>query len=521
MTLSRAAALGLLAAMTAAPLAAAPDRGEPEPGPHPRFVISVSYVANLVHWVDNLAGSSGGKTVRTYRRYWQQRFGPPTPEELKLLRGWGALRMHPDPSPGTEPVNPGGCLPQVEEVPGRRQRFLLASYDAPTIPAFLEALGSTLEPAEVARVGRVLAAFEPRFRKVWEEVSYLHRFEERFRRFLRESELRPLLGRVARFLEVDPSEAPPGRIHLMALPQESATFATAIGRDLMMEIRPGDGPSEQVQVIAHETTHYFWQLIPPARRDRIAATVHAASPQGPVAWALLREGLPTAVGQGLADARLVPERFGMEFTWYHIATVDRFAKSIYPMVEEAIRTGKSFERDVAPRIGRGESALAGEAAPSRYVEESMHLLGEGTLRAYSRILKRIPIRHRWVYPASSPEVAGFLERYACLGGLALVGPGEAADPSRLPALLRQALAPGPEGPGGDGPVEGDAGRADGRPTPGALRSGVHVVRRPGGGLLFILVAAQEEDLIPVADLFLRLERPPERPAWLHPEPSRP
>jgi hypothetical protein len=263
-----------------------------------------------------------------------------------------------------------------------------------------------------------------------------------------------------------------------------------------------------VQVIAHETAHYLWQMIPPERIDRIAAAVHAASPQGPVAWALLHEALPTAIGQGLADAQLVPEHFGMEFTWYHIRNVDRFAKSIYPMVERAVREGGTFLKDVAPRVGRGASALKGNLAPLRFVEEGVHLLGEGVLPAYSRILRRIPTRHRWVFPMASPRAPGFLERYACLGGLALVGPAGAADPSRLPAFLREALASGEA-----------AGAAEGREPPPPLRSGVHTVRRPGGGLLFALVAARPEDLIPVADLFLRLEGPPEGPAWLPPAPG--
>lgn len=572
----RSAPLSLLltASLAAGPIFAKEEAGG-KPPHFPPFEISVSRVANLVHWIDNLAGSSRGKTIRTYRRYWQRRFGGPTPSETDLLRRWSEIRYKPEQDGPLRPLNERGCLPQVEDPLPWRHVFLLRSYEAPSVEAFLEALSDHLDGEEIRELEEIIDAFEPRFDKVWRSMGFLRRFEGRFRRYLEQSDLRPFLGEVARFLEVDPGAFPPGRIHLMALPQESATFATAIGRDLMMEIRPGDGPREQIQVIAHETTHYLWQMIPPDRMDDLARQVHAASSRGAVVWALLREGLPTAVGQGLAEARLAPGRFGFQYAWYHMRHIDRFAKEIYPLVERGIASGGTFAESMASSVGRIPSgSMPVPHAPGEHLVEAVHLLGEETLPAYARVMQRNPARHRWVFRAGDPAAGEMLERFQCLGGLAFVGPAEAAEPSRLPELFRAALvqAPAASSPEGDepqvhsaaggegasvrasprsdppteggealpadsssegedrqapGPRAGELSAAEGGPpeaSPGGgengtgpdppLRSGIHVLRRPAGGLLIVLVAARSKDVIPVADLYLGLRRVPDGPVRL-------
>ena len=58
---------------------------------------------------------------------------------------------------------------------------------------------------------------------------------------------------------------------------------------------------------------------------------------------LLGEALPTALGQGLADRTFRPKQWSRKYTWYHIESVDRFAKAIFPVVEEALETGRPFD----------------------------------------------------------------------------------------------------------------------------------------------------------------------------------
>jgi hypothetical protein len=609
--LSVIAALAVLAGPCAAPIIA--EEAPPgKPAALPPFEIRISETANIIHWIDNLAGASRGKTIRTYRRTWQQRHGPPTRAESDRLRRWGELRDKEIGPPRGEPLNASGCLPQMEESRSWRQEFIQRSYDAPSVPAFLESLRDRLDVDEIVELGEIIDLFGPRVLKIWESMGYLRKFEERFRKYLDQSELRPFLGEVARFLEVDPSAFPPGRIHLMAVPEESATFATAIGRDLMMEIRPGDGPEQQIQVIAHETTHYLWQMLSPERRDALARRVYAGSPRGPVLWELLREGLPTAIGQGLAEKRLTRRRFGFQYVWYHLAPIDHFAKEIFPVVESAMDQGKTFAEAVAAHLDRaGDGSAPARAgrdggdsvdlrrggahgndvaesheqegpagyrepnAPGEYLYEGLHLIGEGMLPAYGRILQVNPVRHRWAYPIADPAGTAMLDRYACLGGLAFVGPAELADPSRLPAVIARALRlpsdkatveaadasgahvaaseggsspaqageetdptrepsaratadPGAAGssrrqvdlelsaPSGNSPLDGIEPHSTTPPPP--ARSGIHVIRRPGGGVIVTLVAARPEDVIPLAELYLGLRLLPESPVWLESRP---
>jgi hypothetical protein len=470
-----------------------------------------SVAAPLIHWIDNLAGSSRGKTIRTYRRYWQERFGPPGEEERVLLQRWRDLRVKPVPIAQGEPRNADGCLPQIDDPPGWRQIFLLRSYDAPSVEVFLDSLEDHLNVSEIGALRRAIGAFEPRFAQVWREMAFLQRFEKRFRRYIQTSDLRPFLGEVARFLGVEPSAFPAGRIHLMALPGD----ASAIGRHLMMEVRPGDGPEEQIQVIAHETTHYLWQMMAPGRKDRLARQLHEASPAGPAVWALLHEGLPTAIGQGLSEARLAPRRFGLQYSWYHTPLIDRFAKEIYTVVEDAIRHKIPLEKEVITRIARSRVGMAmADSPPGRFMEEVVHVLGEGIFPVYMKVTRETPARHRWLFPASDRESASFLRRYRCLSALIMLGPSEAAAPSRLPEGIRP--PPGAFADAAADPADQDEKGRVKTALDAGLRSGIHAVRRQGGGVLFYLVAASEADIQRVAERFLSLRRIPDGPVLLDP-----
>src|SRR5262249_6331259 len=112
---------GLTAAMGAAP--AAPVRSKV------RLQTDVSYTANLVHWVDNLAGTSVGKTLPIYRSTWLQRFGPPDDQDKEALSNFARIRRLPVASNGSV-VNLSGCLPVESDTMSWHQRFLAAAMEA-------------------------------------------------------------------------------------------------------------------------------------------------------------------------------------------------------------------------------------------------------------------------------------------------------------------------------------------------------------------------------------------------------
>jgi hypothetical protein len=467
----------------------------------PEFEVSISRVANLVHWIDNLAGSSLGKTVRVYRRYWLNRYGSPSPEERRMLQKWHDIRVKSRNRPTSRLLMDRGCLPQTAPAPRWRDRFRVRSYEAASTEEFVISMHEDLSDAEMKDLRAILQAFEPGFDEIWKEMTFLPRFKERFERFLEESELRPFLGKMAGFFGVDPAVFPKGRIHLMALPADSGTHAQANGRHLLMEIRPRDTPVEQIQVISHETAHYFWQLISPERNDELARQVHQAGPAGPVLWRLLRESLPTALGQGLAEAHLAPHRFGTHQRWYHIESIDKFAKEIYPVVEAAFRLGRTIDDGVLQKITERVQALPliTMATPDDYMHDVYYGIGAGMEEAYKELRSRQSVWSVWPYQLSDPSGRDFLDRFECLSAVILLSPAEAEDAHNLPGILAPPVAVGK-------PV-----RAGER----GLKSSIQAVRRAQGGIVFYLIATKPDDLPSLTRTFLELRRVPDDPIYLN------
>jgi hypothetical protein len=462
----------------------------------PRFEVEISYVANLVHWIDNLAGSSQGKTIRSYREYWRKRFGTPDAEEMELLRSWVAIRFKVVAAPLPIVLNRRGCLPQLEERSDWREIFLIRSYEATSVDAFVDSFSGDLQPEERTALRRVIERFRPRFDEAWKEMGYLPSFEERLRPFLDESGLRSFLGEVASFFDVNPDGFPPGRIELMALPEEGPTHAQANGRYLLIEVRPGDAPRDQIQVIAHETSHYLWHLVDPHSNDRLARQVIGAGSAGSVTWGLLREALPTAIGQGLADSRLSPETFNERSRWYHIDDVDLLAKEIYPIVRMAFERGKHLDgaimRAIARRAETSEAVL--QAPAPAYLGEGFFAAGTGMSDAKRELREKTPARTERSFTLSDPNGAAFVDRFVCMSGVVLLGPEDLKDLPRSPSIL---LPPSMTGAGA---------------APSS--SGILTLRRPGGGILFYLFAASPGDAAKIATLFLGLHAPFKGPVTL-------
>src|SRR5262249_7633326 len=121
------------------------------------------------------------------------------------------------------------------------------------------------------------------------------------------------------------------------------THAQAIGRRLLIEIRPSDRPIDQVQVVAHETSHFLFEMIPKSRIAALEARAYAAGESGVRTWSLLHEALPTALGQGLPAAEAAPAGFDIDGSWYPIASIDTLAKRIYPIVRREIEAKRTID----------------------------------------------------------------------------------------------------------------------------------------------------------------------------------
>jgi hypothetical protein len=460
-----------------------------------RLQTDVSYTANLVHWVDNLAGTSAGKTMPAYRDHWRARFGSHAETDLQALRAFASLRHGGGPSPGARPGirNDAGCMPVEADEMSWHQRFMAAAMEAGSVDGLARALYPDA-PAERELLGASLAHFEPRFRQVWQDLGHVRAFEARFHRFLEQGGLPGYLDTLAAFFGVDAAATPPMRISFIGLPVDGPTHAEADGDHLLVEIRPGDTPETQIQVVAHEASHFLMRRLDPARVDALAAEALAQGEAGALVWRLMWEGIPTALGQGLAEARLIPERFTLTQRWYHLDSVDRFAKLIYPGIVESVAAGRPLDGPLMAHMARvvQGSSIFTKASPRDFLMTSFFVVGSRLDLAGQALQRRLGLAS--MPPASrmtldDPRLEDLLRRYRCLPGVLLLGAGELGRAAALdgglslPArAMRQAA---------DRAARGD----------GSILTG----RRTGGGPVFVLVAPDADSAAPVMEKFLSLE----------------
>ncbi len=431
------AALTLVAAWCLTAPAGGPAAGAP-PGPSGRALkvrTHVSETTNLIHWVDNLAGSSIGKTAPTYRRYWQQRFGGFDMADRAALDAFARIRNLPLPSPASV-ANASGCLPIEDGTLEWPERFMAEAMAARSVDRFVDALSDRLDGAQIEDLRAALDRFAPRFHRIWRDMDHVHRFDRRFRRYLEDSDLPGFLEQMARFFGVSGSTLPTMHISFIALPDDGVTHAEADGDRLLVEIRPSDTPVDQVPVVVHETAHFLMRWMTPDQTDTLARQAFGAGEAGGLAWRLIWEGLPTAIGQGIARARFDPRRFSADDPWYHLATIDRFAKMTYPSVAEAMKRSVTLHDGLMPRFVEmiRRSGLGSRIGMRDWLSPSFFAAGEGMDLTVHAVRRRLGVRldaATRLFPLDDAQGDDWLRRYACVPGLAIVSESELARAARL------------------------------------------------------------------------------------------
>ncbi|HZI92837.1 MAG TPA: hypothetical protein VFE84_01225 [Patescibacteria group bacterium] len=410
----------------------------PAPAPEPaqtrlRIQTDFSYTANLVHWVDNLAGTSVGKTMFFHQRYWEERFGPMDGEDRRALEEFARIRRLPVPAIGRAVVNESGCLPVESEGLGWNQLFLAEAMGAGSLEDFRRRMATHLDEQDVARLMASIDRFGPRFERVWKDLSYVKRFDARFRRYLGEDSLPRYLAGLAGFFGVAPGPDRPMKISFIGLPSDGPTHAEADGDYLLIEIRPTDSPRDQVEVVSHEASHFLMRLMSADQVDKLARQSFGEGEAGPIFWRYVWEGLPTALGQGVAQAKLSPENFSLARPWYHLETIDRFAKLIYPAVAQAIAASRPIDDGLVAVMTRilGVSPLVREAHVADFLMTAFYLAGEGQAPHLDALRQRLGPGSGRTLALDDPAAADILRRYVCLPGMMLVGPSELARAAAL------------------------------------------------------------------------------------------
>ena len=315
------------------------------------YPIKVSYrfSSALFHWLDSMTGlvgvgMSGGKTVEAHRREHDRRFERSDADNA-MLRMWGEVRQE----IAQEAID--------KRPPGRRgnpNAVLEIFLDAADVESGLERCAEWLPADRVTRLRAPLEHFAPRYRQLWQRGSRAETFIEQALSDRRLPELEALLTRMTHFYDIDLADAPTPELILTPVIAGYGTHAQAIGPYLLIELRPYDRLEDVASVIVHENAHFLDNRQPRARvRELLAQTIK--SDADGAAYRTLREALPTALGQGVADRLFRPKRWRRKTVpWYHREDVDRYAKKIYRDVNRAMkdsttRLDRSFLRRLFDR----------------------------------------------------------------------------------------------------------------------------------------------------------------------------
>ncbi|MDH3284386.1 MAG: hypothetical protein OEQ13_06560 [Acidobacteriota bacterium] len=440
-----------------------------------RVTIDISRTANLFHWIDNLAGTSAAKTREVYRHQWLERFGPLSQEDRLALKRFRDARLHRDPPRRGYPDG-SGCLPPPRPRLPLRQRLSVAVMSARDPADLLERAGRILPPRHVAALGAALDHFGPRFDTYWREVRHLEPFAADLRRFLQRDNVQVFVARLIRFYEAEIDADVPITISLIALPEEGSTHAEADGDHLLIEIRPRDRAKNQVQVVFHELSHNLARRVPADRQRALEREFYSRGAFGSMAWSLLHEGLPTALGQGVAQADLAPRGFRSDRSWYHRREIDAFARGIYDIVRRELALGRTVSERLPRRVVRWlESSPLADLPLSEHLGETALAGSEALLQGLANAERSLIAKHAWRVRWDEPQGARFLNGFECLPLVLLATQDELARmPGELSALLpeladdRLPLAPG----------------LAGLVVPGA---------RPSGSPVLLIVVASEID----------------------------
>jgi hypothetical protein len=383
--------------------------------------------------------------------------------------------------------NPSGCLPVVETELTWHQVFLAEAMQADSLEDFLRRLTPYLEVADRAALQAALTRFQERFAKVWRELSYVHRFDARFREFLDDDKLLGYLNSLAAFLDVNPAGLPPLQLSFMALPSDGPTHAEADGDQLLIEIRPGDRPQQQIQVVAHEAVHFLMRRMSPEQLDLLADQAFRQGEPGLALWSYLWEGIPTALGQGLAEATLSRRSFSLRKTWYHRDAIDRFAKTVYPVLHDAVAAGRRLRDGVLPE------AVAALAASGKFRDVPMadalgvavFVAGSGLEPLRDELRRKLGTRARGLslpFAVEDPAARTWMERYSCLHAVVLT------TKDQLPAAQEFVSSAGIKKEKFDAVREAGVDLA--------------ALRRPGGGYVFFIVAPDQAAAPALAEAFI-------------------
>jgi hypothetical protein len=291
----------------------------------------LSFPGALLHWLDSLAhlrgaGLTAGKTVEAHRQSYLSTFEVPSEEDQRLLESYHKVRFRFASGPTRD-----------------RNGLTRAFFETDRLDEALKRAATLLDERDQAMLEKAVRHFAGRYERIWDEGEIARGFLEAVRASDRRDELARFLVGVAEFYGIDPQAAPVPRLVLAPVAPNVGTHAQAIDHFLLVEVRRGDTLLDQVAPIVHENAHLLFQRMGPSRIRELERAAQARGPLGQAAWQHLKEALPTAIAQGVAQLTFDSKSWSMQNRWYDVEVVDVFAKRIFPNVKRALSSGRSLD----------------------------------------------------------------------------------------------------------------------------------------------------------------------------------
>ncbi len=299
--------------------------------------VSVSFHMGLLHWADSLAGLAGpgltaGKTARAHQFEYNRIHGKPTSQAIELLHAFREVRLD----------------FAARATAETRDALTLAFFESSDLDAALHRAAELLDDDEQRVLTAALHFFAPLYRPVWNDGELPRAFLERAASSDKREQLAKFLVEIARFFGVSPTQTPSPRMILVPVTPGHGTHAQAIGRFLLIELRPGEELGDEIPPIVHENAHFLFSRMDPVRLGEATGAL-AEGRRSEEALRHLNEALPTAIAQGVAGQKFL-HRWSKKSAWYHTDTVDAYAKRIFPTIKRALSSGGTFDGELLQKL---------------------------------------------------------------------------------------------------------------------------------------------------------------------------
>jgi hypothetical protein len=224
--------------------------------------------------------------------------------------------------------------------------MLLAAAQARDLDDFELRCRGLLPFPEHARLFAAYRALYPIYLEaLWEpHQGELAAFQAKLEARAREADLAGSLGAARELLGAEWPPGVPLEVRLYPIPgrQGHSVSLSSANLEILGVLTDKEDVDGILGILVHEACHSLWDAQPLERQRELDERFGAnPSPYARYAYRLLNEGLAAAVGNGETYARLTGRLD--EDPWYNEATIEGYARALYPLVHEYLARGRRLD----------------------------------------------------------------------------------------------------------------------------------------------------------------------------------